>query len=384
MFQMVDANPVPIDWEAVEAWLGLRLPGDYKEFATRHGPLDIGEYVWMHVPCVQEGHFEYSSWLRTTHRLTRIVSRDAPPHEPPPFHPMPGGLLAWGTTRATSELFWDTSASGDPDEWPVVVFDRDAVYQRVKPFRNFGISFLGTLTALLGTGLDLPSGKRLGPLPPTARRTAFLSGAMPWTPPVVVPHPVPEPVRRHALTHGSGLETLALLAPPPERPYLGEGTWPRLFDELGTTLPADYMSFMEAYGVGLWSDWLGLYTPLRFEKNGLVFNAKQMLDGYRELRAQFPEYFPLAVWPEPGGFLPFASSVDGDDLGWLTVGQPDDWPLAVHPRHADQGPPLPGGLLETMLDWLRGRPVPNFPKLDPLDDPLEFISFKPRDNESNL
>lgn len=63
------------------------------------------------------------------------------------------------------------------------------------------------------------------------------------------------------------------------------------------------------------------------------------LGWYRELRDEFPEYHPLPIWPEPGGFLPFASSIDGDSIGWLTDGEPDRWPLIVEPRHHEQGPP---------------------------------------------
>ena len=69
------AVPVPVDWDAVEAWLGLPLPGDYKSVASAYGPLDIGEFVWLHTPCVQEGRFDYAAWLREAHRECRISSR---------------------------------------------------------------------------------------------------------------------------------------------------------------------------------------------------------------------------------------------------------------------------------------------------------------------
>jgi len=377
------AAPVPVDWEAVEAWLGLRLPSDYKEIATRHGPLEIGEFVCMHVPCVQDERFDYSSWLKETHRHCRIVSRHAPPYEPPLFHPMPGGLLAWGTTRSSNELFWDTSASGDPDQWPVVMFDLHAAHQKITPIRHLGTPLSETLAALVRTGLEQPQGDRLGPLPPTARRIAFLPDPRPWTPPVVKQHAVPEPIRREALTQGSGMETLTLLVAPPERPYLGEGTWQRLFDELGTRLPAEYIAVMECYGAGIWSDWLCFFTALRFaDRRGLAFHAKRSMENYRMLRADYPEFHPLAIWPEPGGFLPFASTTYGDEIGWLTIGEPEGWPLLVNPRQSDPGPPLEGSLVEILLSWVRGKPIPCFKNLDPLDDPLEFADFSPWDDDS--
>jgi hypothetical protein len=244
---------------------------------------------------------------------------------------------------------------------------------------------LDTLSAAVSTGLPLPGGGRLGPLPATARRTAFLNDAGPWSPPAPRPEVVPEAQRRAALTEGTGLEALSLLVPPPEAPYLGDGTWEELFDELGTRLPAEYVALMDRYGAGCWSQWLRFVTPLRINGRGFAHHAAQVLDGYRSLRADFPEYHPLPVWPEPGGFLPFANSIDGDQLGWLTEGDPDKWLLIVSPRHADQGLSLPSNLTDTLLEWLRGRfATEGLPGLDKLDDPLEFIDFEPWDDEAYL
>ncbi|UYQ64001.1 SMI1/KNR4 family protein [Streptomyces peucetius] len=377
---LLDASapePVPVEWDAVEAWLGVRLPADYKALAAC-GPLDIGEFVWLHVPCTEEGRFDYGSWLKSTHRHCRIDSRNAPPHEPPVFRPAPGGLLALGETRATSCLFWDTSASDDPDEWPVVIFHQDAVHQGVNPWLDYGMPLAETLVALLRTGLPLPGGGALGPLPATVRRTAYLTEASPWTPPGPGGSPEAEALRRAALTQGSGLEALRTLLPPPPEPYLGDADWEWVAEQLGTRLPAEYVELMEAYGGSTWLGWLNLPAPLNTGPGGLV--AEQWYrDAYRELREQFPEYQPLQVWPEKGGFLPFASTIDGDQICWLTEGDdPDAWPLIVVPRHADQGDPLPQGLTDTLLEWLRGRfRAEGFPGLDVDDDPLEFIELVP-------
>jgi hypothetical protein len=373
--------PVPIDWTAVEDWLGLTLPADYKAVALAYGPIDIGEYIWMHVPCVADGRFEYGDWLASTHRLCRIASREVPPHEPPAFHPAPGGLLAWGTTRRSDGLFWDTAASSDPDRWPIVVFHQDAVHRGVDPWHHYGTPLVQTLAAATRTGLALPDGGRFGPLPATVRRPAFLAEARQWMPPPAIP---PDPLRRAAVTAGEGLETLTVLVPPPEAPHLGNGTWENLFRELGTRLPAEYVTLMNRYGGGCWSNWLRFVTPLHAGRHGFVDNVEETLSGYRSLRSQFPEYCPLPVWPEPGGFLPFANSIDGDDLGWLTEGEPDSWPLIVVPRHADQGPPLPGTLTDTLLQWARGRfGTDGLPALDESDDPLAFASFEPWTDEAS-
>ena len=368
------ATNLPIDWAAIESWLGVRLPTAYKHLASEYGPLDIGEYLWMHVPCIQEGRFDYGTWLKETHRHCRIGSGD----QRPAFRPTPGGLLAWGMTRSAGYLFWDTAASDDPDQWPVVLFDQDAANNGADPWQRYQLPFADLLTAVVKTGL--PS---LGPLPPTARRTAFLLNAVPWTPPWP---PAPKgSVRRTALTVGSGFEALRQLVPPPADPYLGDGSWDEVFGQLGSRLPTEYIQLMKAYGSGIWSSWLRFVPPLRTDMpvpsaggyHGLMQHATEINDIYRELRAAHPEFQPLAVWPEPDGFFAFADSIDGDALGWLTIGEPDEWPLIVYPRHYDQGPPLTGNLVDTLLEWLRGREAPEcFQVLDKDDDPLEFATFE--------
>ncbi|MET0135793.1 MAG: hypothetical protein ABW215_19605 [Kibdelosporangium sp.] len=351
--------PPPVDWPSVESWLGLTLPSDYKALADAYGPMDVGEFIWLHTPCVQEDRFDYGQWLRETHRSCRIIAGD----DPPAFHPAPGGLLAWGTTRDASCLFWDTAASDDPDRWPVVIFDRQG-------FQTYEMSLLETLTAAVRTGIDLPGGSRLQLTTAAVSRTAFLPDAGPWTPPPPAP-PVSEE-RKAALTEGSGLGTLQLLIEPPADPYLGEGTWSALGEKLGSGLPAEYVELMECYGPGEWNGWLGFSPPMY-----LADDAERILDGFRALRAEFPEFYPLALWPEPGGFLPFAGSIDGDQLGWLTEGEPDSWRLATIPRHEDPGPPFPSGLTDTLLEWVRGRfSAPGLAGLDKGDDPLEFATFQ--------
>ncbi|WP_326807699.1 hypothetical protein OHB04_16320 [Streptomyces sp. NBC_01775] len=421
--------PVPVDWPAVETWLGLRLPRDYKALVDASGPLDLGEYLWVHAPCAQEGRFDYGEWLRDTHRETRVAAREATSSGPPSFHPAPGGLLAWAETRGGATLFWDTSAAapkdtsapgdapapedgspeggtqeagspdrtpegektGDPDAWPVVLFD-DSHFPSpdpdaepdTDPWYPLGLDTAGTLTALMTTGLPTRGGGRFGPLPPTARRTAYLTRAAPWTPPPTQ-DPAHTPARHAALTEGTGIPALTALVPPPPAPYLGtpdgrspEDGWERLFDELGTRLPAEYLALMERYGAGCWSEWLRFFTPLREGENGFVWHVRTVTDAYRGSRERFPDMNPLDVWPEPGGFLPFANSIDADEIGWLTRGDPDHWPVIVRPRHARQGPPLEGSLTHILLEWLRGNlTTPGFAGLDEDDDPLDFIGFEP-------
>jgi hypothetical protein len=341
---------VPVDWEAVESWLGLRLPADYKAVASLYGPLDIGEHLWLHTPCANKGWFDYGSWVQEGRRA-------AP------------GVIPFGATRTADTLYWDTTASDDPDRWPVVMHCQDDENAGRDPWRRFGTPLLPTLIRLVGEGL-----------PPAVARSAFLTDLEPhaWTPPPRRPEPTPR--QRAALTEGSGLDTLTTLVPPPAAPVLGDHTWEWLYERLGTRLPTEYVRLMETYGSGCWTGWLRFGAPLGTDQYALAPWAEWYGDTYREHRAGFPEYHPLAAWPEAGGILPFADSIDGDQLCWLTEGAtPDDWPLIVVPRHAAQGSPLAGTLTEVLLEWLRGRlGTEGLPRLGRSDeDPLAYIDFEP-------
>ncbi|MGW0815130.1 SMI1/KNR4 family protein [Streptomyces viridiviolaceus] len=376
-------SPVPVDWASVEEWLGVGLPSDYKRLADRFGPVDFGEFVWIHVPCRQEGgtRFDYGQWLRETHRETRIDLRDLPEEQRFAVHPDPGGLLAWGCSRGADTLFWDTSVSPDPDAWTVVVRHQGPVPgSGLREWHAYDLTLSQYLQHTVRDGWELPSppGPLMGPLPGSVARTAFLPAAGPWAPPEPVPPRLTGQERRMALETGGGLDALRLLSPPPERPYLGGGTWEGLFAELDTRLPDEYVRLMDVYGAGCWSEWLRFLTPLRTGERRFVTHVEETLDAYRMLKGSHPQWYPFAAWPEPGGFLPFANSVDGDHLGWLTDGDdPDAWPLVVWPRHADQGPPLEGGLIDTLLAWQRGTLATHgLAGLDEDDDPVEFAGFE--------
>ncbi|MFJ9794076.1 hypothetical protein [Streptomyces globosus] len=156
--------------------------------------------------------------VRETHREARIEARKLPEAERPVFHPEPGGLLAWGCTRGGDVLFWDTSASADPDGWTVVVRHSGAVPgSGLLAWHRYGLTLTGYLRHTVRDTWELPSlpGPLMGPLPGTVARTAFLADAGAWTPPAPVPPRLTEAERRVALTTGTGWDALRLLRRPP-------------------------------------------------------------------------------------------------------------------------------------------------------------------------
>jgi hypothetical protein len=124
---------------------------------------------------------------------------------------------------------------------------------------------------------------------------------------------------------------LALLPPPadPVEPGRPDG-WAEVEATLGTPLPGDFKAFTERYGSGKVDDFLYLFNPFAEGQDGnLLFEKDRVLAAYAETRAKFPARLPLPPFPEEGGVLPLGRTDNGDELYWVTRGDPGDWPVAL-------------------------------------------------------
>jgi hypothetical protein len=95
-------EPLPkprVDWPAIEAALGTRLPSDYKEVVDLFGAGSFDEYFELAVPGGPGAG--RNPWKRYGPDLAS------------------GGLVPWGWSEYELGLMWSTGAT-DPDEWTVV------------------------------------------------------------------------------------------------------------------------------------------------------------------------------------------------------------------------------------------------------------------------
>jgi hypothetical protein len=104
--------------------------------------------------------------------------------------------------------------------------------------------------------------------------------------------------------------------------------WRAAEESLGLKLPGSYKSLIDAFGGSSWGDFLHVLSPFDEHLN-LQHIGKEILDADRETRRQFPWLYPLPLFPETGGLLPWAFTDNGDTFYFITSAAPDEWPTLV-------------------------------------------------------
>jgi hypothetical protein len=145
--------------------------------------------------------------------------------------------------------------------------------------------------------------------------------------------------------------------PPPDPVETGDpARWPEVEKAMGTALPRDYKDFTATYGSGRFDELLWLFNPFAPGGDGnLVDERDGVLADYAASRRKFPDHYPLPPWPEPGGVLPLGRSDNGNELYWVTKGEPDDWQVAIFGSRSPGFDLHDGGIVRFLADLVSGR-----------------------------
>ena len=108
-----------IDWDAVEATLGLALPEDYKEFIEAIGPGGIGDEIVLTCPDADNPNLNFLVYNDDMTGAFRTLLAREPIDLPYPFYPDKDGLVAWAYTANGHVFYWSTA--GPASDWAVVV-----------------------------------------------------------------------------------------------------------------------------------------------------------------------------------------------------------------------------------------------------------------------
>jgi hypothetical protein len=155
----------------------------------------------------------------------------------------------------------------------------------------------------------------------------------------------------------SHLAELKLLVQPPAAPYGAPIDWSAFERENAFLPPADYRALLDGYGAGTLEAGVGglvLLQPMHPKRSFLDGNRWRR-DNLRGLQRLDPTGVPQwPIYPEVGGFLPFAVDESSWTLGWLTEGAPDDWTVAIDAGRDGWWDELPIGAVELVMRWARG------------------------------
>jgi hypothetical protein len=128
------------------------------------------------------------------------------------------------------------------------------------------------------------------------------------------------------------VERLVRVVQPPDAVAGAPGDWLHFELDNGFELPSDYRAMLDRYGLGGfgWNastgPWL-LPIDAFDQSRSFVECSEEDRQFFLGQRRQYPGVVPSwPMWPEPGGLLPWATSIDGDVIGWSSTGSsPDAW-----------------------------------------------------------
>jgi hypothetical protein len=142
------------------------------------------------------------------------------------------------------------------------------------------------------------------------------------------------------------IDELTRIVPPPEHPFHAEPPvkWNGIEEAQQLALPSDWLRYAATYGSGYFldsayfdesEDDLEDSCPSISIFNPFSPHFQARIEGLRfelleAVRSTGGEAVPHPIFPEKEGLFPFGQE-DGNDvlLCWLTVGEPDHWPIIL-------------------------------------------------------
>lgn len=129
------------------------------------------------------------------------------------------------------------------------------------------------------------------------------------------------------------LAELVELVPPPAEPIPVTGDWRSFASANGFEPPSEWMALLGRYGYcSIGGDAIQLRDPFPPEGSFVACSEleRRELRGWISIYDWYPRW---PIWPDDGGFLPWADIRDGSgEIGWLTGSSPDSWRVAVLER----------------------------------------------------
>lgn len=119
----VSEREVPYSWDAAEAAIGVRLPGDYKELIDRLGAVIIDEWLCLFGPESANRNSDIALLIEERERAW-VKFRQSGIELPRKYFVEGGRLLAFAAVEA-NYFFWHARSHVASEEWGIVIVDAD-------------------------------------------------------------------------------------------------------------------------------------------------------------------------------------------------------------------------------------------------------------------
>lgn len=136
-----------VDWEALFAQTGTRLPGDYREFVEVYGGGMVDSYISILVPPVL-GYPYYAEWQGAPSLLDEARLRRAPDWL------IGRSVFQYGANGDGDEIFW-LCESAEPETWETLVYKRQRSAGEER-WKRFPMGMVRFWTSVLGGEIRSP------------------------------------------------------------------------------------------------------------------------------------------------------------------------------------------------------------------------------------
>ncbi len=300
-----NATRAAVDWATVEDGLGISLPFDYKTFVDQAPAGTFGNELLPTYPgllCYPANDF----LAPKAHILDTFMRwrESGDGNFPFPLYPEPEGVLLWAS--GNSFCYWWLTGSNDPNDWPVVTSNRS--------FTQWQTHKHGMAQFVLD---ELDAGRLPHFKPyPAARPRVF------------------EPRKANEkATEGLPLpqdhSAALIVAIGPPSTWKTHNNWPAIETRLGTALPNDYKTFIDACGTGTVCD-ITIFGPDMCESRDIAFRQGDQAAAADDVGlAQY-----MSFHPRKRGLLCWGRRADGTYLSWKTArDNPEQWTVAAFLPH---------------------------------------------------
>ena len=292
------------EWNKVQQDHGVVFPGDYIEFIDNYGTGSIDDFLWIYSPWCQNENLNFFTSGKMAGTAYRVSHEESPEDFPFAVYPEEGGLLPLGGTDNGDDLYWLT-VGANPEKWKLIIY-----MDRSEDYLEYDLTMTDFLAGLFSGEVKcevMPEWwgveKKISFFVYDEKGKDYMNDDLP----------------KVLGTNETGIRHR-------------RDEWQSIQKEHDVVFPADYMEYIDFYGIGTIEDYMWIFSP--WSKNdqlNLFANAKRALAEYSKLHREYPTEHPFPLYPEKNGLLPFGATKNGDILYWQNTNDSADlWNLIIY------------------------------------------------------